>query len=123
VAEDRTATVTKTPADHVTELREMVVGYAKQETVEPIRALGRYVGLGSLGSLFVGTGCALLLLGLLRGLQTIHFFNEPGEPHGGTWSWLPYVITLSVAAVMVGAAVWRARIAYNRSVARQEHAR
>jgi hypothetical protein len=113
----------KTPADHVTELRDMVVGYAKQETVDPIRALGRYVGMGSVGSLFVGTGCALLLLGLLRGLQTIHFFNEPGEPHGGTWSFLPYVITLAVAAAMVGLSLWRAKKAYNRSAARQEQAR
>jgi hypothetical protein len=101
----------------------MVVGYAKQETIEPLGALKRYVGMGSLGSLFVGTGCALLLLGLLRGLQTIHFLNEPGEPHGGSWSWLPYVITLAVAMGMIGLSLWRAKKAYDRSAARQEHAR
>ncbi len=123
MADDRTATMRKTPADHVTELREMVVGYAKQEMVDPVVALKRYVGWGSAGSLFVGTGCALLLLGLLRGLQTIHFFNEPGEPHGGTWSFLPYVITLVVALIMIALSMWRAKQAYDRSVARLEHAR
>jgi heme exporter protein D len=123
VAEERKATTRKSPADHVTELREMVVGYAKQEMIDPVVALKRYVGWGSAGSLFVGTGCAILLLGILRGLQTIDFLNEPGEPHGGTWSWLPYVITLAVAAVMIALSLWRAKKAYDRSAARQEHAR
>ena len=40
-------------------------------------ALKNYVQWGSVGSLFVGIGCAFLLLGVLRGLQTITFFNEP----------------------------------------------
>ena len=123
MAEDRTATVTKTPADHVTELREMVIGYAKQETIEPLGALKRYVGWGAAGSLFGGAGCALLLLGLLRGLQSVHFLNQPLQPHGGTWSWLPYVITVAVGALMIGLSLWRARKAYNRSAARQEQAR
>jgi hypothetical protein len=122
VSEDRGSAQAKTPADHVTELRDMVVGYAKQETLEPLTVLGRYVAWGAGGSLLVGTGCAFLLLGLLRGLQTIHFFNEPGEPHGGTWSFVPYVITLLVALVMILIAAWRAKQAYERSV-RQEHAR
>jgi hypothetical protein len=122
VSEDRGTAQGKTPADHVTELRDMVVGYAKQETLEPLAALRRYVGWGAAGSLLVGMGCAFLLLGTLRGLQTIHFFNEPGEPHGGTWSFLPYVITLVVALAMILISVWRAKQAYDRSV-RQEHAR
>lgn len=115
-----TASAKRTPAEHVNELKDMVVGYAKQETIEPLAALKRYVGFGSLGSLLVGIGCAFLLLGMLRGLQTIEFFNDPTQPYGGTWSFLPYVITLTVALIMIGLSVWRAKQAYDRSV-RQEH--
>ena len=42
--------------DQVGELKNMVVGYAKQETIDPLKSLGRYVGFGAGGS-DTGTGC------------------------------------------------------------------
>lgn len=92
------------PADHASEVKDLVVGYAKQETVDPLRTLGRYLGFGIPGALAVGIGCVFLLLGLLRGLQEIDFFVDASEVNGGTWSFLPYLITLAVAFVMIALA-------------------
>ena len=85
----------------ITELKDLVVGYAKQETVDPLRTLGRYLGYGLAGSIFLGLGLSLLLLALLRGLQRIEVFND-GTIDGGTFSWAPYGITAVVGALIVG---------------------
>lgn len=68
---------TKTPAEIVGEFRELVVGYAKQETIDPLKRLGRYLGFGLGGALALGLGVLLLLLALLRGLQELDVFTEP----------------------------------------------
>ena len=87
---------TPSTGDQVGELKNLVVGYAKQETVDPLKSLGRYGGFGAAGGTCIGIGVVLLTLALLRGLQTIETINQPGRVHGGTWSWVPYV----------GALVW-----------------
>ena len=46
----------------VTELRDLVVTYVKQETVVPLKQLGRYVGFGLAGSLLLGFGVVFLAL-------------------------------------------------------------
>jgi len=48
------------------ELREVLVGYAKQETVEPLDKLKHYLGFGIPGALFVSLGVFLVGLGLLQ---------------------------------------------------------
>jgi len=57
----------------VTELWEMTVSYAKQETVEPLKGLGRFVAFGVGAALdgnlnWVPYLAALVLLGLLIAL-------------------------------------------------------
>ena len=74
----------KGPATQVTELKDMVVAYARQETVDPLRTLGRHLGFGIGGALVIGTGWVFALLALLRGLQRIEFFNDPVRG----WRWL-----------------------------------
>ena len=60
--------------------------YVKEETLQPLKDLGRFVAFGALGSLFVGFGAVLLLVGSLRYLQ----WQFPVLD--GSLSWLPYVI-------------------------------
>ena len=85
----------------VQELWELVVAYARQETVEPLKGLGRFVAFGIGGSLLVGIGVVLLLLGGLRALQ-----EEATSTFDGNWSWAPYLLTLVAAAIVVALAIW-----------------
>lgn len=87
----------------VLELRDLVVAYFKQETLVPLKALGRYAAFGIAGALLLGFGVLFLGVGGLRALQT-----ETGDTFSGDWSWAPYLIV--VVALFVGAGVvWAAR--------------
>lgn len=86
-----------------TDLWQLVVAYLKQETLEPIKGLGRYVAFGLAGSLVLGTGLVLLFLGGLRLLQ-----DETGSTFTGNLSWLPYLLTV-VACALVAFAAMKAR--------------
>jgi predicted cobalt transporter CbtA len=82
------------------ELYDLVRAYAKQETIEPIKGLGRFAAFGAVGSVLVGIGVVLLALGLLRLLQT-----ETGGTFDDRWSWAPYLLTFLLPAVVVGLAL------------------
>ncbi len=84
------------------EFVDLVVAYAKQETLGPLRGLGRFVAFGVSGSVALSIGVPLLLLALLRALQT-----ETGSTFGGNLSWLPYLITAGAALGVLGLAAWR----------------
>ena len=72
--------------------------YVRQETVEPLRSLGRYLLFGTMGSVLVGVGTVLLALGALRGIQAWGALD-------GRWSWVPYLAAaLPLALVGVRAA-------------------
>lgn len=88
------------PITQVTELKDLVVAYAKQETVAPLKTLQRYLGFGLSGAVCIGVGLCFVLLSILRGLQQFDLFDEPGTVDGGTWSWAPYAITAFVGAVL-----------------------
>jgi hypothetical protein len=51
------------------EIKALAVRYIKEETIQPIKDLGRFVLWGAVGSLLVGFGYFLLLFGALRFLQ------------------------------------------------------
>lgn len=93
-----TSTSRKKPADHIVELRELVVGYARQETIEPLANLQRYLKWGLAGSMSMALGCFLLLLALLRGLQSI----DGIERSTGWLSLIPYAATLICGVAMIG---------------------
>jgi cytochrome b subunit of formate dehydrogenase len=95
--------VADNPQQEVRELKDLVVAYAKQETIEPLKGLYRYVGFGLAGALLMGTGIAFLAIGLLRLFQE----NRGWAVHGN-WSWVPYVVDV-VLLVAVAALVWFAR--------------
>jgi len=87
----------------VLELKDLVITYAKQETVIPLRQLGRYMGFGIAGAFCLGLGSLLLGVGGLRALQT-----ETGDTFSGDWSWAPYGITF-LALLAAGMLTWAAR--------------
>jgi flagellar biosynthesis protein FliQ len=83
------------------EIKDLAVQYIKEETVQPLKDLGRFVAWGSAGSLLVGFGVALMLLGALR------FLQEQFPVLDGTLSWLPYLIVVVLAALVVALTFWR----------------
>ena len=85
-----------------TELWELSLAYAKQETIDPLKGLGRYLGYGVGGSLVFGLGSVLLLLSALRALQT-----ETGTMFTGSLSYVPYVIVALAAVLLTALVVWR----------------
>ncbi|HUR48641.1 MAG TPA: hypothetical protein VMY88_03790 [Acidimicrobiales bacterium] len=77
-------------------VKELVIAYVKQETIEPIKGLGRFLAFGMLGSFLLSVGTLMLVLAGLRALQT-----ETGTVFRGNFSWAPYFIVF-VAAVGLG---------------------
>lgn len=92
----------KGPVTQVNELKDLVVSYTKQETVDPLKSLGRYLGFGVTGAVLIGVGWVFALLALLRGLQRIEIFNDTGAADGGTFSWAPYLIVAVVGLAVAG---------------------
>ena len=81
------------------ELWQLVVTYLRQETVVPVKGLARFVALGLAGSAVLSLGLLLLVVALLRVLQT-----ETDTTFTGNLSWAPYAITLSVSALIAAMA-------------------
>jgi hypothetical protein len=84
------------------ELWQLGVDYAKQETIDPLKGLGRFVGFGLGGAIALGMGVSLILLAGLRALQT-----ETGSTFTGNLSWAPYLIAVVVGAALIGLAIGR----------------
>jgi hypothetical protein len=82
------------------DVKDLLVAYAKQETVDPLKGLARFVGFGVGAMLLIGIGGVCLILALLRVLQT-----ETGTTFAGNWSWAPYLITLAAAGVVIALAL------------------
>lgn len=80
----------------------LTIDYVKQESLGPIKATGRFVGLGVVATLLWSVGTVLLLVGLLRLLQT-----ETGSALTGDLSWVPYLVVSVLAVAVVAIAVWR----------------
>lgn len=84
------------------ELWGLTKDYARQETIDPLKGVGRYLGYGAAGALLGSLGVILLMLSLLRALQT-----ETGDTFDGNWSWAPYLIVLVVAGAVAAYAFSR----------------
>jgi len=84
------------------DLKDLLVAYAKQETIDPLRNLGRFLGFGLAGMALLTLGTFLLGLGLLRFVQTMtgDWVNDP-------WSWVPYLAPLLLWGSVIGVAVSR----------------
>ncbi len=90
----------RTSRDRDRELFDLVVAYARQETVEPLRGAGRWVAVGLVSMALMSVGMVLFALGLLRAVQDIG-----GTTFDGTWSFVPYVFGVVFASVIVVVAI------------------
>jgi hypothetical protein len=93
--------VADNPQETIRELKDLVIAYAKQETIDDLKGLGRWVAFGIHGALLLGTGVMFLAIGALRALQ-----GDGRGPHfTGNWSWAPYAIVV-VGAFAVAGLAW-----------------
>ena len=83
------------------EIKDLALRYIKEETLQPVKDMGRFIVWGALGSLLVGFGYFFLLFGALRFLQ--HQFRVLD----GTLSWIPYLIVVVLAAIIIALTLWR----------------
>ena len=90
----------KSPAETFGELRGMVQDYARQETVEPLKALGKWIGFGIGGAVMVAIGLGYLTFGLLRWTQSLDVFE------GDTRNFWPYLIAFGGLMVCIGLTGW-----------------
>ncbi len=82
---------------------QMVKAYALQETVDPLKTAGKWIGFGLIGAVLIGFATALLTLGLLRLVQT----EWPGT-FGGRWtSLLPYLFAFLLCVLVASLAFSR----------------
>jgi hypothetical protein len=84
------------------DLKDLLVAYAKQETIDPLRNLGRYLGFGLGGIVLLTLGTFFLGLALLRFVQTMtgDWVNDP-------WSWVPYLAPIAFYGLVIALAVSR----------------
>ena len=97
------------------ELKDLVVAYAKQETLEPIKGLGRFIAFGIAGSVLVALGMLLLALAVIRVLQ-----EEVPDLVDGNFSWVPYAIGIAFCAAVMALAIRGINTAKRR---REAHSR
>jgi hypothetical protein len=84
----------RNPTGDAKELVDLVIGYAKQETLEPLKGLGKNALKGIGGALLLGIGGVFCSIGALRAMQTeTDWFDD-------NLSWLPYIITVGILGVL-----------------------
>jgi hypothetical protein len=94
-------------APSIGEVVQYVTAYARQETIGPLKGAGRWIGYGLAGAVLLGLGLMIVLLGLLRLIQT-----EWDRAARGSLSWLAYAIVLVVCGVFIAIVVNRIKQSY-----------
>jgi hypothetical protein len=85
----------KSTGEVVSDLVELLKNYAQQETVDPLKNLGRFVGFGTGAAVCWGIAGTLITIGVLRVVQV-----ETRDLFDGNWSWVPYIAALVVSGAM-----------------------
>ena len=85
----------KNPTGDARDLVDLVISYAKQETLEPLKGLGKNAAFGLGGAVLLGLGGIFCSVGALRAMQSeTDFF----ERHNLTY--LPYVFSILILVVL-----------------------
>ena len=89
-----------TPGEHqgvkevVNDLWLLCRDYAKQETIDPLKMLGGFLGWGLAGAVLLCMGLGFGALSIIRALQV-----ETGDHLNGSWNWVPYLAGLVFTAI------------------------
>jgi hypothetical protein len=78
----------------------LIIDYVKQETLDPLKGLGRFIAFGVAGSVALAIGLVILSVAFLRLLQT-----ETGTTFAGNLSWVPYLICTAVVVLIAALAL------------------
>jgi hypothetical protein len=81
----------------VNDLWQLCRDYAKQETIDPLKSIGRFIGWGIGGALLLGLGLCFGALAVVRLLQT-----ETGDALDGHLDFVPYLAAFVFTVVAVG---------------------
>lgn len=84
------------------EVIDLVKTYVRQETVGPLKGLGRKIGVGIAGALLLGLGLFFLALGLLRLIQ-----DKAPRLASGSLSWISYLIVIVFCGILAVVALSR----------------
>jgi hypothetical protein len=85
----------RNPTSDAKELVDLVIDYAKQETLEPLKGLGKKAAFRLGGAALLGVGGLFSSIGALRAMQTeTNWFEE----HNATY--LPYILTVILLLVL-----------------------
>ena len=87
------------PSPHEVVL-DLVVSYAKQETIEPLRGAMRWILWGLASMAFICTGLVFLVLGVVRLSQDVL-----GESFQHSWSFVSYFVGVLACGVVVAFAL------------------
>jgi uncharacterized membrane protein YidH (DUF202 family) len=85
----------KNPTGDAKELVDLVIAYAKQETLEPLKGLGKNALKGLGGAVLLGIGGVFVSVGALRAMQSETDFFERHN-----LSYLPYFFTVVILVVL-----------------------
>ena len=85
----------RNPTGDARELVDLVIAYAKQETLEPLKGLGKRAALGLGGALLLGLGGIFCSVAALRAMQSETDFFERHN-----LSYLPYFATVVILVVL-----------------------
>ena len=93
-------TKARNPSGDAKELVDLVIAYAKQETLEPLKGLGKNALKGIGGAVLLGIGGVFCSIGALRAMQSeTDWFQE----HNATY--VPYGVTM-VLLILLAVLGW-----------------
>jgi hypothetical protein len=85
----------RNPTGDAKDLVDLVIAYAKQETLEPLKGLGKKAALGVGGAVLLGIGGVFCSMGALRAMQSETDFFERHN-----LSYLPYFLTVAILLML-----------------------
>jgi hypothetical protein len=89
-------------AGDASEFKDLLLAYVRQETLDPLKTLGRFLLWGAVGAVLMSVGGVFLALGIVRAIQT-----EAGVHLSGHLTWVPYMGGLLFALIVAGLAASR----------------